>query len=249
MALEGVGGGLHHPLAGGHRPGDRHLGHARVRGQRGAGGPGALHHIEHARRQAGLGVDLGQLQRRHGGEFGGLEHHGVARRQRGRRLPAGDLDRVVPRADAGAHAQRLAPGVGEGVLQRNVRPIEGRGGAGKEVQAVGPAGHVHHQRLLQRLASVLYLQSGQFVVALHQQIGGAAQHLAAFGRGGLRPDLESPLRGGHGGVHILCAEGAAASDRPPGRGVDVVPDLGCSFTGGPVDKSCQFHGCAFFVES
>jgi hypothetical protein len=33
----------------------------------------------------------------------------------GRRLPAGDLQRIVPGADAGDHAERLAPRIAEGL--------------------------------------------------------------------------------------------------------------------------------------
>lgn len=69
--------------------------------------------VKHAVRQARFGVDLGKLQggkRRH---FARLEDHRVARRQRRGRFPQGDLDRVVPRADARHHAQRLAASVDE----------------------------------------------------------------------------------------------------------------------------------------
>ena len=184
-AFERVGRGVHHPLARGHRTGDRHLGHTGMRGQGSAGGARALHDVEHARGQTRFGVNLGQFQRRHGGEFGGLEHHGVARGQRRGGLPASDLNGVVPSTDAGTHAQRLAPGVGKCVLQRDVLTIERSRGTGKKVQAIGPAGHVHHQGFLQRFARVHHLQAGQFIVARDQQIGRSAQDLAAFCRGRL----------------------------------------------------------------
>ena len=128
-----------------------------MRGQGGPGGARALHDVEHARGQARFGVNFGQFQRRHGRELGGLEHHGVARGQRGGGFPACDLNGVVPCTDARTHTQRLAPGVGECVLQRDVLTVERSRGTRKKVQAIGPAGHVHDQGFLQRFAGVHHL--------------------------------------------------------------------------------------------
>ena len=108
--------GLHHFFAGGNRPGQRHLGHVGVCGEQGAGVATPLQHVENARWNPGLQVNFGQLERGHRCQLGGLEDHRVARRQRRRRFPAGDLQRVVPGPYSYAHAQRLAPGVREGVL-------------------------------------------------------------------------------------------------------------------------------------
>ncbi len=54
----------HHRLARAHLAGERNLGHLRMAHQQLAGARIALQHIEHAWRQARLGVDLGQARRR-----------------------------------------------------------------------------------------------------------------------------------------------------------------------------------------
>ena len=115
-ALQGSGGGLHYVFASGHRAGDRHLGHAGVRRQQRASCTAPLQHVEHAGRHSGFQVNFGQLHRRGRGQLRGFENHGIARSQGGRRLPAGNLQGVVPGANAHAHAQRLLAGVGESIF-------------------------------------------------------------------------------------------------------------------------------------
>ena len=110
-------GEAEHLAAGRHRAGERHLGDDRMAGERGADIAIALHDVEEAVRQAGLGVDLGERQRGERGVLGRLEHHRVAHGERRRGLPAGALDRIVPRADADADAERLAARVGEGAAE------------------------------------------------------------------------------------------------------------------------------------
>src|SRR3546814_20488320 len=80
--------------------------------------------------QPGLGVDLRQLQRAERGQLGRLEDHGIAAGQRRRRLPAGDLDRVVPGADAGADAEWLAARVEEVADEVEMLAVQAGGGAG-----------------------------------------------------------------------------------------------------------------------
>ena len=78
-----------------------------------------LHHLEHARRQAGLEENFLQLDGRERRQLGGFENHGIAAGERRRRLPAGNLQRIIPSADAGYHAQRFAPRVAEGLRIRD----------------------------------------------------------------------------------------------------------------------------------
>ena len=67
--------------------------------------------VDHARRQVGLGDDLGQHQRRQRRRLGRLEHDGVAGRQRRRDLPRRHQQREVPRDHLAGHAERrAAPG-------------------------------------------------------------------------------------------------------------------------------------------
>ena len=76
-------------------------------------------------------------------QLGRLEDHGVAAGERRRRLPAGDLERVVPGADAGDDAERLAPRIAEGGrAEIDVLAGERRGEAGEILEAVGAGEHV-----------------------------------------------------------------------------------------------------------
>ena len=84
------------------------------------GGLVALEHVEHPGRQAGLGPQLGQPQRRRGILLRRLEDDGVARRDRDREEPHRHHGREVERGDDADRAQRLADRVhvdlGRGVL-------------------------------------------------------------------------------------------------------------------------------------
>ncbi len=62
--------------------------------------------VDHARRQVGLGDDLGQHQRGQRRGLGRLEDDGVAAGQRGRDLPRRHQQREVPRDDLAGHADR-----------------------------------------------------------------------------------------------------------------------------------------------
>ena len=113
--LEGrLGGAGGYFLAGVGATGERDFRDARVLGQPGADFTAAAgQYVEHSVRQAGGGKDLGQLQGSQGGDFAWFEDHRVTGSQGRCRFPQGDLDRVVPRADTGHNAQRLATGVNE----------------------------------------------------------------------------------------------------------------------------------------
>ena len=180
-----------HLAAGRHRAGERDLGDDVVADERGADVAIALHDVEQPVRQAGLGVDLGQRQRRQRRVLRRLEHHGVAHGERRRRLPAGDLDRIVPGADADADAERLAPRIGEGAAEIDIVAVEGGDRAAEIFERIGGRRRVGNQRLLDGLAGVERLEPRQFGVAGAQDVGGAAQDAAALDRlqprpGGLR---------------------------------------------------------------
>ena len=118
----------HHLFAAGHATGEGDFGDARMLGQELAGlCAHARQDVKHAVRHACFGVDLRQFQGGKRSYFARLEDHRVARRQRRGGFPQGDLDRVVPRADARHHAQRLAAGVDErGVAQRDLAAFQRR---------------------------------------------------------------------------------------------------------------------------
>ena len=80
----------------------------RVAHERVAGGLAlAGDHVEHAGRED-VGGQLGQPQRGQRGELARLEDEGVAGGERGPELPGRHVERVVPRRDADAHAERVA---------------------------------------------------------------------------------------------------------------------------------------------
>ena len=127
----------------------------------------AVDDVEDAVGQAGFGEDLGELDRAERRQLRRLEDHGVAAGERRRRLPAGDLQRVVPGADAGDDAERLAPRVAEGRRPEvDVLAGKARGDAGEIVEAVGAGEHVDGRGLLDRLAGVAGLEKRQLRVPL-----------------------------------------------------------------------------------
>ena len=209
-----------HLLARRHRSGERHLGDDRMGGECGADGAVALDDIEEPIRQACLGVDLGERQRRERRVFRWLEDHGVAHGQRRRRLPACALDRIVPRADADADAERLAARIGEGPAEIDVIAVEGCHGAAEEFQRIRGRGRVGDQRLLDGLAGVEGLQPRQFVVACPKDVGRAPQDAAALDRLQPRPGGLRGARRLDGQLDDVVGRGVEACDRFAGRRVD-----------------------------
>jgi hypothetical protein len=155
----------------------------------------ALDDVEAARRKTCLRVDFRQPECTDRSQFRRLEDHGVAAGERRRGLPARELDRVVPRPDSNADAERLTSRVGEGLAEIDMLPRQARGEAGVILDAIGAAEHVNGDRLLDRLAGVEHLKLGEFAIALAQDGGGAVQDAAPFGAGHARPDAESFLSG------------------------------------------------------
>ena len=129
----------------------------------------AEHDVEEPRRRAGLLDDLRELDRRDRRQLARLEDHGIAGGERRRGLPAGDLDRIVPGADAGADAERLAPRIGEGaVAERHVLAMHDLRQPGEELEAIGGRADIGLRRLLDRLAGVEHFEPRQLLLALAQ---------------------------------------------------------------------------------
>ena len=85
----------------------------RVLHQRGAGlAPAPVDDVDHARREAGLLDQPGDVEHGQRRLLRQLEHDGVAAGQRGAQLPGRHAERVVPRDDLAAHADGLLDGVG-----------------------------------------------------------------------------------------------------------------------------------------
>ncbi len=130
----------------------------------------ALHDLEEPGRQARLAVGLLELDGRERREARGLEDHRVAEGERGRRLPAGDLQRIVPGADAGGDAERLAARVAEG-RGPEVDVLAGRALRERRevLEALRAGDHVDDARFLDGLAGVAGLELGELVVARAQE--------------------------------------------------------------------------------
>ena len=141
---------------------------------------GALHHVEHARRHARFGKDFRQLHRTHGGFLGWLEDHGVTAGQGRRGFPAGDLDRVVPGANAGTDAQGLPAGVVKITAQVLLVTFDGGCQAGKELNRIGTGDHIHGFCFLPGLASIAHLCGSQFIITLSQKRNRPKQNPAAL---------------------------------------------------------------------
>ena len=180
----------------------------------------AIDHVEDAIGQTGLGVDLGQLQCGQRGDFAGLEDHGVAGSQGRSGFPQGDLDRVVPGADASNHAQRLAAGVDEGGLaQRDLLAFQGRHETRVVLEHVGTGDDVDGLGLGQGLAGVEGFQQRQLVVALAEDVHGLAQDARALHGGHRGPNLLAGGGGGHRLVHVGAAGALHHSQHLAGGGV------------------------------
>src|SRR5450830_91199 len=178
---------------------------ARVLGQPGADFTAAAgQNVEHAVRYAGRGVDLGQFQGGQRSDFNGLEDHRVAGGQGRGGFPQGDLDRVVPRADTGDHAQRLATGVDErSGAQRDLLAFDRRHQASVIFQHVGTGDDVDITGFRVSLAGVQGFQGGQFVVALTEDVDGATQDARTLHGGHRGPDFLALLGTDHGPLDVV----------------------------------------------
>ena len=185
--------------------GEGDLGDAWMSDQRSPGLRRALDEVEDPGGKARIPQTLGEAVGAQRGQLGGLEDHRVAASERRRGLPAGDLEGVVPRADASADAEGLPPGVDEGARQRRVLPVQLVRQAGEVLQAVRARVHVDRQGLCDGLAGVEDLYVSQLLVALSQQPRGPRQDPAALSSGDRRPGLEARLCRDHRPLHVRRA--------------------------------------------
>ena len=165
--------------------------------------PVTLHHVEDAGRQARFQEDFGQMGGRQRRDLAGLEDHGVAGSQRRGRFPHGDLDGVVPGADASHHAQRFLARVDEaGGAQRDLTALDGHGQPRVVLDHVGAGDDVHSPSLGQGLAGVAAFQLGQLVVGGAQQFDGAIEDAGPLDRSEGGPGLLALPGAGHGVVDV-----------------------------------------------
>ena len=207
-------------------------------------GSGADEHVEDARRQPRLFVNLSEQDRRGGRQLGGLEHHAVARHDGRRALPHRNRPRKIPRRDQADRAQRLANRVGEGVarFRRQRLAVHAETFAGVVLEQRDALQHLAF-RFLEDLAFLARQRARDLVDALPGDVGGAPQHAAALGTGRFLPRrkclhrrIDRDAHVGGGGERILGDHIAGVG------GVDVLADLaGRRAIPLPVDVRAGIH--------
>lgn len=164
------------------------------------------------------------MQRRH---FTRLIHHGVPRSETRRGFPQRDLQRVVPRADPHADAERFFGAVHPGVGAEGDRlPVEATAAdeVGEEFEDVGPGVDIDGGGLREGFPRVVGLNAGDGVVARAEEGHGAEEDPRAGGGGGGRPDGEGGGGGVDGGVDVGGGRGVDVGEREEGGGVDGLED-------------------------
>ena len=220
--------GGHHPAAGDEATGERDEVDPRVLGeQRARVGPGAQHQVAHARGQAGLLEEPHQVDARVRGELARLEHEGVAGGQAGRDLPRRLEQRVVPRGDQAADAERLVDDPAHHVGVAGVDDPSRLLGGDPAVVAEDrdDVGHVV-LALDEPLAGVARLGLGDDVGVTLEEVGGAEQQVAALAGRGAAPGsvAEGPVRRVDGRGRVLAVRLVDLGDeRPVGRTGDRAP--------------------------
>jgi hypothetical protein len=195
--------------------------------QRLAGGVAeALHHVEDARRDAGLEGQLTQAVGGEGRQLGHLHHRGVAEGQAGRGLPGGGHEGHVPRGDQRADAHRLPQGVvqvaGVGIVGFAVHVLDQ---LGEVVEVVRGAGDQHALGLVGDLAAVGGFQVGDLGHVGGDQVAQLAHQAGALLDRGGGPARKGGLGGGHRGVDFSRAAAGHLGDHLAGGRVDGLEGL------------------------
>ena len=205
-ALAGRGAALVDVLRDGRGADERHGGHVRVLQQRVDRLLVAVHHVEHAVGQAGLGPQLRGQHRRARVALAGLEHERVAGGDGHRVHPHRHHGREVERRDARAHAQRLAEreqvhpsGDLVGVLA-----LEQRRDAARELDDLQSALHLA-LRVREHLAVLVGDDLREVADAGVDQLAEREQHLHPLRQRRLAPRLERGRRGAHRRSDVGCA--------------------------------------------
>ncbi len=141
----------------------------------------AVDDVHHARRQVGLGDDVGERQRRQRCGLGRLQYGGVAGGERRCQLPCRHQQREVPWHHLGGHAERLRVGAEAGVPE-----LVGPAGVVEEMR--GRHRDVDVPRLPDRLAVVEGLQDRELAGSLLDQPGDPEQVLRPLPAGHPMPD-------------------------------------------------------------
>ena len=163
----------------------------------------AVHDVEDAVGQAGLGEQLGHPVGRGRVLLRGLQDDGVARRDRDREEPQRHHRREVERADDADDAERLAGRVdvdaGRHVLA--VLALHEVRDAGRELDDLEAAGDLAH-RIREHLAVLRREDARELFRALVEQLAEPEDDPLALREGGVRPGGEGGLGRGDGDVHV-----------------------------------------------
>ncbi len=163
----------------------------------------ALKDIEHAFRQSGLGQDFREPHRIGRRQFGGFENHRISGRKRRGRLPAGNLQRIVPRPDPGTDTERFPACVGKSRLAEIMMAALDIGGEpAKEFERIGAAVDIRLRRFRNRLAGVPDFNLGEFHPPLPEERGSLSEDAPAFLARHRGPFAESRAGGNNGLLHI-----------------------------------------------
>ena len=189
-----------------------------VAGERGAGTfAEARDHVDHARREADLGDDLGETKRRERRLLRGLQDDRAAGRERGAELVAAHEQREVPRDDRADHSDGLAPHVGVEVAEGGSSDLafDLRGPARVVAKEIRGERDVDDVRLGDRLAVVERLELGELVVELADARTEAPEQVGALGRRQVAPGREGiPSRATAASTSAGPADGDRGQYRP-----------------------------------
>ena len=205
------------------RAGDRHHGRRLVADHRASAVTVAAHDVEDTGRQE-LGGEFGEHDRGDRCGVAGLEHDGVAGGEGRRDLPYRHHERVVPRRDLTAHADRFAPderGVARHVL-RGGATFEYAGGTGEEADLVHSGRHLVGGHGQTRLAGVEHLGVHELASPCLHRVGDLEQRLLPVGRRGALPRLERGRGSLHGHIDVGGRRDRGRAEHRPVRGVDQV---------------------------
>ena len=187
--------------------GERDHVHVRVLRQRCAGrGSGAENQIGDAGGQARFLQRPHQENRGRGRQLTRLEHQGVARQQGRAHLPNRLQQRVIPRRDQSADADRLVDEATDRIRLSGVHHAPGFGAADARVIAQARHDIVHVVLGFDDpLAGVERLGADEILAVAVDQVGGAPQHVRPFAFRRIRPRarVEGFARSGDRGMGVL----------------------------------------------
>ena len=164
----------------------------------------AVHHVEHARGETGLGPQRGQPVRGRGILLARLHDHRITRRDRDREEPARHHRGKVERADDRDDAERLADRIHIDPRRHAFRiaTFQELRHPARELHDLEPAGDLA-ERVVQHLAVLRRDDRRELSGAKLHQLAEPEEHLHTLGQRRRAPHLEGRASGPHRGVDIF----------------------------------------------